>query len=188
MRIIAGQLKGRKILQPIDKTTRPLKDLVKESIFNIINHSKKFNLNLKNSNILDLFSGVGSFGLEALSREAKSTIFVENYTVSISILKKNINNLDLNEKCKIIEKDIVNNFNFRILGEKFDLIFLDPPFKEKNVSNLIFQIYESNVLKENGIIIVHRDNKEKDLFPSVFKVLEEKKYGSSKIIFGKFYN
>ena len=91
MRIIAGQFKGRKILEPTDKKTRPLKDLVKESIFNIINHSKKFDLNLKNSNVLDLFSGVGSFGLEALSREANNVIFVENYQVSLLILRTPIN-------------------------------------------------------------------------------------------------
>ena len=79
MRIIAGKFRGRKILDSTDKKTRPLKDLVKESIFNVIVHSKKFDLNLENSTILDLFSGVGSFGLEALSRAADSVIFIENY-------------------------------------------------------------------------------------------------------------
>ena len=90
MRIVAGKFRGRKILDSIDKKTRPLKDLVKESIFNVIVHSKKFDLNLENSTILDLFSGVGSFGLEALSRAADSVIFIENYPLSLSILKKNI--------------------------------------------------------------------------------------------------
>ena len=71
MRIISGFFKGKKILEPLDRETRPLKDLTKESIFNIINHSKKFNIDLKNSCILDLFSGVGSFGLECLSRGVK---------------------------------------------------------------------------------------------------------------------
>ena len=118
MRIIAGQFKGRKILEPSDKKTRPLKDLVKESIFNIINHSKKLDLNLKNSNILDLFSGVGSFGLEALSREASNVIFVENYTVSLLILKKNVKNFKLEEKCKIIDADIFNDFDFKTLKKK----------------------------------------------------------------------
>ena len=66
MRIISGISKGKKILQPKDLSTRPLKDLTKESIFNILTHSNKFNIKLKDSNILDLFSGVGSFGLECL--------------------------------------------------------------------------------------------------------------------------
>ena len=79
MRIISGNFKGKKILQPKDNLTRPLKDLTKESIFNIINHSKKINLNFKNLIVLDLFSGVGSFGIECLSRGAKHVVFYENY-------------------------------------------------------------------------------------------------------------
>ena len=186
MRIIGGQFKGRKILTPVDKKTRPLKDLVKESIFNIIKHSKKFNVSLENSNVLDLFSGVGSFGLEALSRDAKNVAFVENYSASLTILKKNIDNLNLSQKCSIFEKDIINNLNFEILNKQFDIVFLDPPFIEKNISNILLKVYNSNILRKESIFIIHRNNKVKDTLPKEFKILEEKKYGLSKIIFGKF--
>ena len=185
MRIIGGEFKGRKILEPTDKKTRPLKDLVKESIFNIINHSTKFDLNLKNSNVLDLFSGVGSFGLEALSRGASNVIFIENYLVSLSILKKNIENLNLEEKCRIIDADIFNDFNFKTLKKKINIIFLDPPFKEKNISLILSKIKEAEILDKNGIIIIHRNFKENELFPEL-KIVEEKKYGLSKILFCKF--
>jgi len=185
MRIIAGQFKGRKILEPTDKTTRPLKDLVKESIFNIINHSRKFNLNLKNSNVLDLFSGVGSFGLEALSREASNVIFIENYLVSLLILKKNVENFKLEEKCKIIDADIFNDFDFKTLKKKIDIIFLDPPFKEKNISLILSKIKEAKILDNKGIIIIHRNFKENEIFQDL-KIVEEKKYGLSKILFCKF--
>ena len=185
MRIIAGQLKGRKTLEPTDKKTRPLKDLVKESIFNIIYHSKKLNINLKNSNVLDLFSGVGSFGLEALSREASNVIFIENYIVSLLILKKNVKNFKLEERCKIIDADIFNNFDFKSLKKKINIVFLDPPFKEKNISHVLSKIKEANILDKEGIIIIHRNFKENDLFPEL-KILEEKKYGLSKILFCKF--
>ena len=84
MRIISGNYKGKKILPPKDKLTRPLKDLTKESIFNIIKHSKLLEVNLENSNILDLFSGVGSFGLECLSRRAANVTFLENLNCEIS--------------------------------------------------------------------------------------------------------
>ena len=107
MRIIAGTFKGKKILEPKDNLTRPLKDLTKESIFNILNHSNKFNINLENSNILDLFSGVGSFGIESLSRGAKGVVFIENYQNVLSILKKNIESLKLFEKSKILENNLV---------------------------------------------------------------------------------
>ena len=106
MRIISGNFKGKKILQPKDNLTRPLKDLTKESIFNLINHSKKINLDFKNSIVLDLFSGVGSFGIECLSRGVKYVVFYENYNGVLPILKKNLKFLKNLENFKIIENDI----------------------------------------------------------------------------------
>ena len=88
MRIISGKLKGRKLIQAKDIKTRPLKDLTKESIFNLIKHSKKFDLELKNSVVLDIFSGTGSFGLECISRGSKKVFFIENYKNTIQLLKK----------------------------------------------------------------------------------------------------
>ena len=78
MRIIAGEYKGRKIFEPLDKETRPLKDLTKESIFNILEHSKDTKINLTNSLVVDLFAGTGSFGLECISRGAAKVYFIEN--------------------------------------------------------------------------------------------------------------
>jgi len=89
MRIIGGKFKGKKLLLPIDKKTRPLKDLVKESIFNLLENSNKYKIILKDSEVLDLFSGSGSFGLECISRGVKRIIFSENYPGAINILKKN---------------------------------------------------------------------------------------------------
>ena len=183
MRIISGQFKGKKLLEPIDKKTRPLKDLVKESLFNIIKHSKKLNIDLEKSNVLDLFAGVGSFGLEALSRGAKDVLFIENYNEVVKVLKKNIENLDLNKKCDVLEKDIMKDFNFKELNKSFDIIYLDPPFKEKNINLLIMKINKSNILKTNGIIILHRHKDENDQFIDEFNIVEEKQYGISKIIF-----
>ena len=90
MRIIGGEYKRKKLFEPKDKLTRPLKDLTKESIFNLIQHSNKFEINFLNSKILDLFSGVGSFGLEAISRGSRNVTFVENYSGVLEMLKKYI--------------------------------------------------------------------------------------------------
>ena len=95
MRIISGVYKGKKLISPLNKETRPLKDLTKESLFNIINHSNKFNINIQNSNVLDLFSGIGSFGIECLSSGAKFVMFVESYQDALYVLKKNLFNLKL---------------------------------------------------------------------------------------------
>ena len=184
MRIISGTFKGKKILLPKDSLTRPLKDLTKESIFNIIKHSKLLNIKLEGSNILDLFSGVGSFGLECLSRGTASLTFVENYKNVLPVLKKNISNLNYQKNTLIIEHDILDQLNFNNFRNKFDIVFMDPPYKEKNLSKLITNIIETKILNQNGIIIIHRHKKEKDTFPVKFKIIEEKTYGISKVIFG----
>ena len=87
MRVIGGNLKEKKILMPVDKNTRPLRDLVRESIFNLLVHSKKIKFEIQNSKVLDLFSGSGSFGLECSSRGANSVSFFENYENVITIIE-----------------------------------------------------------------------------------------------------
>ena len=186
MRIIGGKKKGKKILSPKDKSTRPLKDLVKESIFNIIQHSNLFDIKIKNSNVLDLFSGIGSFGLECLSRDAKSVTFFENYSKVLPILKKNIHNLGYEKKTIIIETDIFDKKSLDYLKKKNDIIFIDPPYKQKNLLEIINNIDHLNMLNNKGILIIHRHKKEKDIFPKNFKIFIERSYGISKIIFGTF--
>ena len=186
MRIISGKFKGKKILEPLDKNTRPLKDLAKESIFNIIKHSNKLPFNLENSNILDLFSGVGSFGLEALSRNANYVTFIENYPDAVKVLKKNIESLDLNQKSQVIERDVFNELDFEKINKKYDLIFLDPPFKEEKITPLVLKIYNSKVLKSSGVIIMHRSSKEDSVIPNELNILEKKVYGVSQIFFCNF--
>ena len=184
MRIISGSFKGKKILQPKDKLTRPLKDLTKESIFNILKHSKLLNVELENSNILDLFSGVGSFGLECLSRGAKNVTFLESYTDVLSVLKKNINNLNQQNQTKVIEKDVFSENTLKLLNDKFDIIFMDPPYKEKKLFFLLNAIIEFELLNNGGVIIIHRHKKEEDDLPKEFNQILKKNYGISKIIFG----
>ena len=183
MRIIGGSFKGKKLLQPNDFKTRPLKDLTKESIFNIINHTKKFNINLSSSVVLDVFSGVGSFGIECISRGAKKVIFIENYKNALLILKRNLSNLTTVNNYEIIEKNIYTENLSVNLNDKFDLIFLDPPYKDKNLHELLLKINNLNILKKDSLIILHRHKKEKEIFPSNFKIIEKKQYGISKIIF-----
>ncbi len=184
MRIISGIFKGKKIFIPKDLNTRPLKDLTKESIFNILKHSKKFSIEIKNSEILDLFSGTGSFGIECLSRGSKHVTFVENYNGILPILKKNLQNLKSLKNFNLIEKKISKYFNFKNLNKKFDIIFLDPPYKQDEINELIEVLADENILKNNGIIIIHRHKKQIDPFPKNFRILENKIYGISKVIFG----
>ena len=185
MRIIAGNLRGKKIFYPDDKKTRPLRDMVKESIFNLIENSNKYNLQIDKSNILDLFSGSGSFGLECISRGAKKVFFFENYSEALKVLRKNILELKLSKKCKIFEKNCLNfNEYQKIIDEKFDIIFIDPPFKERKINLLIERVLSREILSDTGIVIIHRHKKDDVIISDKFQTLDIRSYGISKIIIG----
>jgi 16S rRNA (guanine966-N2)-methyltransferase len=187
MRIIAGKLKGHILHLPKDKNTRPLKDLVRESIFNLLIHSNKISLKIQKLNILDLYSGTGSFGLECISRDAEFVYFVENGKNVIEILKKNIEKLNVKSMTKIFFNDVFvflkkeNAFQC-----KFDLIFCDPPFADTNIELMLNLIFNKKILNKNGIIILHRNKNAIGNLPNYFQIIEERSYGVSKIIFGRF--
>ena len=185
MRVIGGDLKGKKLLIPLDKSTRPLKDMVRESIFNILNHSSKVSKNINNSKVLDLFSGTGSFGIECLSRGAKKVIFFENYSNSLKILKKNIFNSKLEDKTKVYERNAYDLKETNLKNEIFDIIFLDPPFKDQEINILIDQIKMLKIANINTLIIIHRNKKSVDNISKLLNILDEKNYGLSKILFSK---
>ena len=164
MRIIAGDYKGIKIFEPQDKETRPLKDLTKESIFNILEHSKNERISIKKSNILDIFSGTGSFGLECISRRASKVYFIEQHKPSVKILIKNIEKLNCEKKVNLFSENVFDLTKIKKIREnKFNLIFLDPPYKEKSIALLLNKINEMNILIDKGIIVLHRHKKSKKI-------------------------
>ena len=185
MRVIGGKLRGKLIHIPIDKTTRPLKDMVRESIFNILEHSNNEKIKFNNDIILDLFSGSGSFGLEALSRGAKKCLFVENYTKAFMSLNENIKKLKCHQSCLITKLDcfeFIENLQKNEL--KLDIIFLDPPYREEKINFLIEKILKKNILNRSGIIIIHRHRKDNIRITEKMNIIDLRLYGVSKIIFG----
>ena len=128
-----------------------------------------------------------AFGLECISRGANSVTFFENYDKAIKVLKTNINNMDVTNNTKIIEKNCFDyfetlaNFEFR-----YDLIFLDPPYKEKKINFLIDNIYKKKILQKNGVLIIHRHKKDDIKISDTLKILDNRNYGISKIVFGKY--
>ena len=186
MRVIGGKLRGKLIHNPSDKTTRPLKDMVRESIFNILEHSKNEKIKFKNDVVLDLFSGSGSFGIECLSRGVKKVYFFEKYEPSLKVLEKNINYLELKKNSIIKKMDAYEISKEKVGNEKIDLIYLDPPFKDKNINKLLKKILDLKIAVKSTLIVIHRNKKFKENFIEEFEILREKTYGLSKIIFGKF--
>ena len=183
MRIISGFLKGKKIDFLKSSVTRPLRDFVKENIFNILNHSKLINIPLKNIKILDLYSGVGSFGVECVSRQIGETTFVERDKIALNILKKNINKLNIENKTEVVESDVSSYVEHT--KKKFDIIFLDPPFAENFFINDLKKIKESKITNDNHLLIIHREKKSMDNLDEILSIILTKNYGRSKILFGK---
>ncbi len=186
MRIIGGKFKKKKIFFVNSLTTRPLRDYVRENIFNIISHGNNAKFNLDGACVLDIYAGVGSFGLECLSRNVSKVVFVEKDDLALSVLKKNIINLKILDKAKLVSKDIKNyieNLNVKL---KFDLIFLDPPYKDNSYLKILQLIKQKEMFNNHHKIIIHRDKKSDDNFDRILNIDLLKNYGRSKIIFGSF--
>ena len=184
MRIISGFLKGKKINFLKNSITRPLKDSVKENIFNIIKHSNKVQVKIDNSNILDLYSGVGSFGLESISLNAKYVTFVDKDYNATKTLLKNLNKYSLLKRSEVINVEIKNFL--KICKRKYSIFFFDPPFADKKFIEILKLIKEKKFFEKDHIVIIHREKKSDEDLSSILKTLIEKKYGRSKIIFGVF--
>ena len=184
MRIISGDLKGKKIHYIKNNNTRPLRDQIKENIFNIIDHSKLAKVEIKDAEVLDLYSGTGSFGLECLSRGSKKIYFVENDNFSFNILKKNI------VLTNFVNKSVCFNLNVNSFlknnKKKFDIIFFDPPFQSFEFLNEISTIKKFLIYKKKNLVIIHREKKTEDDLENVLKVFLTKTYSRSKILFASF--
>ena len=186
MRIISGFLKGKKLDFLKSATTRPLRDFVKENIFNVINHSNLINVKLENAKVLDIYSGVGPFGIECISQGAKRITFIENDNKALSTLKENLNNLKIEEQTEIFNEKTSSFFNRSNNESKFEIIFFDPPFAENFFINELKTIKNSTIYTKKHLIIIHREINSKDDLDKIINILLIKNYGRSKVIFGTF--
>ena len=185
MRIISGSLKGKTFNFLKNKKTRPLKDSVKENIFNILIHSNLIKIKIEGSSVLDLYSGIGSFGIECISRGAEEITFVEQDEHTSNVLKENLYRLSIMKKSKIYN-DKIERFLIKKLKKKFDIFFLDPPFADSKFINNLISIKNNKIFQKNHIVIIHREKKAQDNFKNLLDIITIKLYGRSKIIFGIF--
>ncbi len=161
MRVISGKYKGHHLVPFSADHIRPTTDRVKESMFNMIqNH-------IEGARVLDLFSGTGNLGIEALSRGAASVLFVEKNKKSIQILEKNLQKLKVDEDFKIVQKDVLS-FLKSYQGEGFDLIFADPPFTEEMAHDVmqvadLSQVFRLNSEEVKTLFLIESGRREKIL-------------------------
>ena len=185
MRVISGNLKGRVINFIKNSKTRPLKDSVRESIFNILTHLKIPRIEIRKSKILDLYSGVGSFGIESISRGAEKVFFVEQDLSAVNTLKGNLSKLSIENNAEVYNRTTID-FLSKNKIEKFSIFFFDPPYVDKDFINDLKLIKDKKIFKINHIIIIHREKKTLDDFTNLLKIIKIKEFGRSKIIFGTF--
>ena len=166
--------------------TRPLRDFVKESTFNIIKHSNLIKFSLEHSNVLDLYSGVGSFGIECISRGVRNVTFVEKDKEALNALKNNIESLKIKTKSIVIESKIASFLSKINKKIKYEIIFFDPPFAESYFIEELKIIKKLDIYSTNHLIIIHREENTEDKLSELLNILMIKKYGRSKIIFANF--
>jgi 16S rRNA (guanine966-N2)-methyltransferase len=177
MRVISGSFKGKRLYGSNDYKIRPTTDSVKESIFNIVRDY------ISEQEVMDLFCGSGSLGIEALSRGAKKVMFVEKSSSSIALLNKNIQHLKLaTSNYQIIQRDVLQYCTDT--QNTYDLIFADPPFKYPPLQALVKIITTQGVLREKGILIIEHETTnpiESNAFNHT--IIQQKKYGRSLVSF-----
>ncbi|MDR0956941.1 MAG: 16S rRNA (guanine(966)-N(2))-methyltransferase RsmD [Endomicrobium sp.] len=185
LKVIAGTAKGKllKTFPKDDLAVRPMLGRMKKSVFDIIRFK------IPNSVFIDLFAGVGSVGIEALSRGAKKAVFAELSDASLSIIKYNVNALGFNNNAKIVKCDVIKNFS--VLQDKYDIVFMGPPYYKNNektralVYPTLKNVVHYNILKHDSILIVQKHIKEPVGVIEELECYRIKKYGDTIIYFYK---
>ena len=179
MRIIGGIHRGRKLKAPKGMQTRPTADRVKEAVFSSLGPK------IQGANILDLFGGTGSLSLEALSRGARHAWIIEKDPDTLKVMKENIQTLDFSEHCTLFLQDV--RLILKKIGkmdQKFDVIFLDPPYYGKYYNSCLEAISQGDLLSEAGILVLEMAKDVEEKVPSQegsLIMIKEAAYGGTKI-------
>lgn len=174
MRVIAGELRGRKFEVPRGSDVRPTLDKVKGAVFNMLNNMVEW----EDCKVIDVFCGCGNLGIEAASRGAASICFIDKDRESIRYTKQNIENLKI-ENTEVICADALK---LRSTGEKFNLIFMDPPYSLKLGKKVLERLREQDMLEDEFIAILEVDAKTKQSIPEFCELLSERVYGNCKLL------
>lgn len=171
MRIIAGKAGGLKLKSLKGRDVRPTLDRVKESMFNIIAFY------LPGAEVLDLFAGFGSLGIEALSRGAVKADFVELKRAHLKIIESNLKKAKLFEQAEIFNQDVY--LYLKNCSKKYDLIFMDPPYEKEMTAEAVELIVKNNLLKKDGLIISEKSAAEEAAEFNGLSIIKNKSYGNS---------
>ena len=188
MRIISGKFRGLKLQPPVDFSIRPTSDRLKESLFSIL-ESNKYNIKIENSNVIDICSGTGALGIEALSRGAGLIYFIDKDANAINILQKNISKLKIDYKDGTCIK-IIKDYAIKALQNiknNFDIVLIDPPYNSNVIEECLVELKQYNLIDFNSYIFAESSKNENFNFDG-FDLLDTKIYGKSKLTILKLFN
>ncbi len=178
LRVISGSVRGKKLLCAEGTDVRPTLDRVKESVFNMLA------FDIPDACVLDLFSGSGSLGIEALSRGARHCTFIDNAEKSVAITKKNIESTHFDSLSTVLKCDSIDYISKT--DKQFDIIFIDPPYESDLYFQALDKIRQKGILAENGLIVLEYDLELTPHFNTDgFEIIKDKKYGRVKILIMK---
>lgn len=181
MRIVAGDFKGTKIEAPSGSKTRPTSDRVRESVFNILAHGCE-TFTIENARVLDLFAGTGALGLEALSRGARSCIFIDDDATARGVIRNNIESLGVNGRTKVWRRD-ASKLGDASKSDKFDLIFADPPYEQGLGQKALNTATSGGWLNPGAIFMLEEREKVQIETPEGLELINDRTYGDTKIWF-----
>ncbi len=182
MRIISGKARGTKLYTLDGTATRPTLDRVKESLFNIIQND------IEDSTVLDLFSGSGAIGLEFLSRGAKRAVLCDSSKDALKLIKQNVQKTHFEEKVEVYNMEFTKLVE-RLQNQKFDIIYIDPPYATDFIKISLEKIIEYELVNENTKIIVETDDETRilnQIEKMDVEITDKRKYGRATIIFLKY--
>jgi len=171
MRVIAGKYKGRTLFSPKDMSVRPTTDRIKENIFNLLQGK------MAGAKFLDLFGGSGAMSVEALSRGASEAVTVDNARESVALIKRNFAKVGIGREGRILECSYLGALE-RLHGERFDVVFLDPPYREGLYREVLAALAEGDFLSEEGVVVAERATELPYDPPAAFHLADSRKYGS----------
>ena len=180
MRIVAGKLKGIKLAAPVGRdTTRPTADKARESLFNVLDHGKYSRI-LRGSRIVDVFSGTGALGLEAISRGAKHVAFFERDKLALAALNANITKCKMDDICQIFKSDALRP---QKVNTPYDVLFFDPPYYQDLASQSTAAFAAQGWMADDSLSIIQIHPKDPFTAPSGFEIIDERKYGVARFLF-----
>src|ERR1019366_927461 len=180
MRVVGGRLKGRNLASPSSRDIRPTADSLRESVFNILIHA--YEDPIQDARVLDLFAGTGALGIEAVSRGAKFTLFVDNGAEARALLRNNVEALGLGGVTKVYRRDAAD------LGpahpmEPFSLVFLDPPYRMKLAEKALVSLRDGGWLNPAAFLVVEEATAVAFAAPDGFEELERRAYDDTEFVF-----